>query len=570
MGSFWGLNDAGKEAGRWPREMGAWSSQQMRDWLQRSNNYGDLGDFYNTGAADYWTQRRNEGFANPQNLTARGQEISPWVQDYLRNQGTRRQTITDREGGRRTAEDVSGEMSGRLDEMGRNIGENFTGIEGEINDTATRDSQRENDASTDVTNNIKNSSSSMRGAINDTFGGLRAGNASTYGGIRSAAKDSFATRVKNLGLLAPGGDAQTARVGRSFAPQVADTLQRLRRAGVDPNSPEAQSVLRSVETSRSRAMDDSSADATRGFVDASNRLESDRLGFMTDAEREQFNNEADLATGQTDRSNRVTGSEADAYNQERRTSARNLSNIDNSRSDRTVQNLDTSFGRGQQLLTDRNNLSGWTRTAGMQDVDRANANTEGDDAAEIAGGRLQDGQFDRGVAWTGMDQSTRDNAVSNLGRIGSQYYNNMFQSSSQAQGWGNQANNAYQTAYEREAPKAGWGSRLLGGIASAALPLIFPGSGMGSQAGRAIGGAAIGGLTGSTAAPNGGGWGGNTRGGGGGGGQFGGGWGGSQNPYTFSVLNPSDYRMPAAPQLGGGVRSGQYGGGTTSRNRWAA
>lgn len=573
---FWGMSDAGKEAGGYSRELGSWASQQMRDWLARGNNYSDLSDFYNTGAADYWTQRRNEGFADPRQITATGQEISPWVQPYIQNQKDRRGQMKANEAGRRTAGDVAGEMSGRLDEMGRRIGDNYTDQEGEINQTSGRMMDRENGASTDVVENIKNSSASMRGAVNDTFGLLRGDNASTYGGIKNAGKTSFAKQAANLALIKPGGQAQAARVGRSFAGQTSDVLQRLKRMGIDPNSPEAAAALRGVETDRSRAMDDATAGATDSFINRSNDIENSQLGFMTAADRARLENEAGLATGQVDRSNRISGAEADAFNAEKRTNAGNLNSIDRDRSGRASDNLDTSFQRGQSLIQDRNNLTTWGRTAGMEDVDRENQLIEGEGQDEASAGALQNNQFDRGMSWQGANQQTKDNAVGNLGQIANRYSNNMFQAANTAQGFGQQAANSYRDTYDREKANAGWGVRMLGGIASAGLDMLAPGSGalvrgaMGSPGGSGTGAQPMGG------------------GAGGGGGQYGGGWGGSTNPYTFSAMPQGAYSMPstdnwqasrmqpAAPydpmktakQPDGSLRVGTYSTGRNQTPQW--
>ena len=537
MGSFWGMNDAGKEAAGWPRELGAYDAEQMKQWLGKMNGWGDLGDYYTGTGADYWMNKMNGGYVPPDQIDAVGRQISPWVQDFVNNARDRRSQISDQEGGRRSAEDYAGEMSGRLDEQGARIGQNYDDIQNEINGTAGRQFGREDTTSNDIVSNIKNSSASMRGAVNDTFGGLRGDNAKTYAGIKGSGEKAFADQVKELALIQPGGQAQGARVARSFAPQVADTMMRLRRAGIDPNSPEAQSMLRNVESQRSRAMDDASADATLSYVDRKNDVSNKQLGFMTAADRARLENEMGLATGQVDRSNAITGNEANSFNQERRINAANMNAIDQGRSERTVANTDSSFGRGQELLDKRNALTGWGRDANMQDIDRRKANLEGDSASEYLSGQTLDNRYNRGAAWQGMDQATRDQGAANVTNLGRQYRNDQFQAANTGRQFGQDAASAYNMAYEREAPKAGWGAKLLGGIASTALGFI-PGMSTGAQMLRGIGGQLAGGLGGSQGAYGGGGRGG---GGGWGNGQFGGGY---QGNGVFSV-NPMIYQMPS-------------------------
>lgn len=533
MGSFWGMNDSGKESAGWPRELGAYSAEQMKEWLGRQNNYSNLADYYTNDAAAYWGGRREDGFGTPEQIAGTGRQISPWVQPYVSNALTRRQDIRAGEMGRRPAGEVAGEMGNRLDEMGQNIGGNYTSIEGDINDTAGRAFGRDEGASTDVVNNIRDSSGGMRALVDDTFTGLRRDNTGTYGDIKGRGKGSFAEQMNRLALIAPGSQAQGARVARSFAPQIADTLTRIRRAGIDPSSPEAASLLRGVETDRSRAMDDASAAGTESFIRQSNDVSNAELGFMTAADRARLENEAALATGQTDRANKISDKASDAFQTEKIRASGVANAIDRDRSGRTVENTDQAFTRGQQLLGDRNNLSVWGRNAGMEDTDRLRQITEGDDASELQSGRLQDTQFDRGTAFTGMNQQTRDNAVTNLGTIGNNYRNSMFQSGTTARGFGDQASKAYADNYALQAPKAGWGSRLIGAMAGPALSMI-PGVGPMLAGFATAGMGQVPGMQ-QQQAPA-----------GYGGGQ-GGGFGGGTNGGGFRTpnFNPSMYQMPS-------------------------
>lgn len=520
MGSAWGLNDSGKDSAGWPREMGEWSEEQMRQWLERQNRFGNLGEWYAGDAGDYWGGRRADGIGSVEDAAGTGEAISPWMRDYIANQRGRRGAIRGREEGRRTADDYQNELSSRLDEMGVGIGNAYTDMEGEINDTARRAFERDEAASRDVVGNWQGTANSQTGAVNDTwgglrgrnasvYGGLRGDNASTYAGIKGSGKESFGRQAKNLSLIRPGGTAQQGRVARSFAGQTADTMARLRRAGIDPNSPEAASLLRGVETSRSRAMDDAAAASTDSYVRSANDLENNQLGFTTAAERarleneiglgtREFGNEADLATGQTDRTNRIGDTATTRVNAEMLRSAGTRSAIDRDRSDRTGTNLNTSFERGQNLARDRNDLTLWGRNAGMQDVDRMNQVDAGDDEAELQAGGLEDTRFQRGLQFRGMDQAARDTAAREMGSIGRDWTNNQFRAGQMAGQWGNQATQAHQTNLAMQAPKAGWGSRLLGGIAQAGLSLI-PGGGMAANLARGLGGAVIGGVTGAPA-----------------------------------------------------------------------
>lgn len=526
--SFWGLNPAGREAQAFPRELGAYSAEQMRQWLDQARTSGDISDYYTQGLADYWGARINDGWKSPEEIRSAGQQISPWVTDYANNRVARGQSVADREAGRRSTADVTGEMSGRLDEQGQNIGRNFDDISSIVNQTTQRGMERDDSTSMDVVNNIKGSSASRRGGFQDTYGGLRTDNAGTYDNINEFGDTAFSDMDQTLSVIEPGGQAQAARVGRSFAPQVSDTLMRLRRSGIDPNSPEAASLLRGVETDRARAMDDASADATLSYVDRKNRNTGEQLGFKTDAARQRLAGEVDLATAQAAKIDAISGKEADDYNAERLRNSQSINSMDFERGGQIANSTNAAYQDSQRLLTDRNGLTSTRRDMEMQDTDRYARVQAGLNDDELAAGEAIDQQFDRGSAWQGMDRTSRDQAASNIWSIANRYNSNQFASDAAAGKWGNTANNAYQTALSYEAPQAGWGARMLGGLAVAGISAYNPAAGQ--FAGQMLGGVPTGTQQQS---------------GGGQGGQFGSGWGGGQNPYSFSYGQQGNYQMPS-------------------------
>jgi hypothetical protein len=470
--SFWGMSNAGREAGGFARESGAWNFQQFKDWLDQMNRFGNQANFYQDLFATHNTGKMNEGWRNPTQIRQQGQQISPWVQQAIDAANARLQTMLEQENGMPTGNDTANTMSGRLDEVAGGITRNFDDVQGDINGTAGRSFERQENLNRDVVNNIRDTSASMRGAVNDTFSGLRRDNAATAARAMDLGRGTFSENLRSLELLRPGGTAQTARVARSFAPNIADTMTRLRRSGIDPNSPQAASALRQVETSRARAMDDASAQATTGYVDRGNALRTQELGFLTDVDRDRLRTEADLGIGQVDRSNQISGNEGEQFRQEQRRFTGAQQGIDEGRRDLSIGNLNRTSDQSNALQLQRMNLDLQRRGMTQEDADRISRILMQMTDQDFQNGQALDNQFAQGNNWYLLDQSTRDQGANALNQLAQSNRNSQFQAANTAQGFNSQAGQNYNTAFQRESQNAGWGTRLLGGIAQAGLSMI--------------------------------------------------------------------------------------------------
>ncbi len=520
---FWGSSNARKEAEGWPREFGAWGKDQMQRFLEMASRYGAQGMGIDEETLNHWRQRLASGMESPEAMRSRGQEISPWVQDFINNSRERQNSIWDMEASRVPASETAGTMRGRLETMrGRNSG-NLLDLETEIGDTSQRQMGREEEGFNETVRNLQDTSSSLRGIIGDTYGGARRTNADTFDALSREGDTAFSNQRRNLELIRPGGQAQTARVGRSFAGQTADTMQRLRRAGIDPNSPEAASLLRNVETDRSRAMDDANADSIRDFVSGSRAVSLDELGFRSGVARDRLGNEINLGVRQGERTADITGSEGDEFRRRRTALTGNLNDIDAVRSGRRAEAVDTAAQREQALNSRDLDIDTWERDADMQDRDRRTDILNAFNSNDLVSGGLLDNQYQQGYGWGMANRGVQDEAMRNITGVGNRATDNMFRANQSGQGWGNSAMGAYNQAYGYEQP---WGPRVLGGLAGAAANYFLPGSG---------------GFVSGAVNPS------SQQGGGAPGGQFGSGWGGSTNPYAFS-MNPQG-QQPGQPNF---------------------
>lgn len=376
--------------------------------------------------------------------------------------------------------------------------------------------------------------------------GLRDQNASTYGDIISKTGNAYRDASTNLERMMPGGDLMAASVARSFAPNVSAVNRRLTAAGIDPNSLEASSVLGDVEAKRGYAMDDllgknmseyiASKNALGiGGADAESRLRREQFGNESTLGQTQgstdrglgideFGNEAKLAQTQLGNETRLAetqgGNDAgilrDQYGNEvnlaqtqgglnrgyRQGQEQALVAQNNGTLDRQLP-LDTRFGetqlansdigyqRTQQIMQQRNQAVQMMRAMGMQDA-------QIQQQLEQMGLNLDAQQFQMGLTGTGLNVDQQNLGGQGMGSLGEFLLNLGRGYDSSGQNWNQQTFGQYGQDLGVESANAGWGTKLLSGLAGPLLSMI-PGvgpflgaavSGMGGGGGAGGGGAA--------------------------------------------------------------------------------
>lgn len=121
----------------------------------------------------------------------------------------------------------------------------------------------------------------------DTYGRLRGDRERTFGDIATGTDEAYGRALADTESLRPQGDALAARTARSWAPAIADTQARLRRAGVGPNDLQYVSAMADVDARRAAAMDDAQAEGMGEYTDRTNAL---RLGQANARERQGLAN----------------------------------------------------------------------------------------------------------------------------------------------------------------------------------------------------------------------------------------------------------------------------------------
>lgn len=487
-----GSSDAQKEAQGYSREAGNWNFGQYKNWLNQATAKGAQGDALTQKVNDNNFNRTQVGFAQPDQITSRGQQIMPGVQGTIDTGNSRLQGVQDSFSALPGAGQTMGTIQQNLDDAGRQIGGNYDAIQNDINGTYGAAGQREAAGHQTVVDDLTGRYAALNKNVDTAYGDLRGKNASTG-----------AEMQQNAELLRPGSQFQQGQVARAFAPEISNTLQRLRRSGVDPNSVQAVGALNSVERDRARGMDDAAAKGTAGYVDAINRLKS-----------QQLNNEIGLGTDQVDKTTNLGREQGNAYRDEVTRNTGAQTGLDLSKMDNSVKNRDTAFTRGQDYYSKKNDAALLDRNLNQQDWG-TNANLARErNANDVNNLGLLDTQYQRGLQWTANDLTEKNSAWNQLGAQGNQDTANAFQAANTARGFGNDASQNYATTFAQESPNANWGGKMLAGVAGGLLNAVAPGAGggftsyasggqpqQGGRAGGSGGGTSGGGLFGSSMNP---------------------------------------------------------------------
>lgn len=546
----------------------------------------------------------------------------------------------------RAAEDTYGGLRGQNRDVTGSLRGNWLGTFGDLD--------RRRDSTYGSTRaDLARTISGLEGGARETADTLGGQSRDAYGRLRGAAGSTFGDSIADARTLSANSDFRAASRGRAFAPVVAATAQRLRRAGVGPNDMQYVQAMSEIERDQSRAMDDEMARSQSENVDRINRLRQqglqtdigltqdelagnernlrglrdtmERLGMqryirgenlalseMSDAERQALaretgrqrldlgaldrdinlsenalntgigarerglGREIDLGVGQSDRSLRQAGITGQDFRDEIRRSLGSRNNMDLARADANFRLQDAMYGRTQDWRNQGNRLDMFNRDLALQDWGIESDLAREQNAEDDYGLNLRDRQYNRGQEWMQNNYGIQDTAAGNLAQLMARDQARQMDAARLAQGFGDRAQQGYGQVQQQEAGRGGWGTRLIGGLLSAAAPAAAAIPGVGPFLSAGMG--ALGGAMRGPAAAGGSGGGGFP---GGSGGQYGGGWGGGGNPYSFSWGNVGNtFRNAvntqannAATQQGynrGQMSTAQIAPGQQASNRLAA
>lgn len=488
----WGLSSAGKDAQGTLGEIPRWQWDQAKKAWGNSNDSTAAGKAKSDWATNYWKNKADNGFASTGAIRQTGAELMPGVDAAKANRWKRLgEQQTNWETTVPKAGDIMPKIDANLDQQGGNIGTNYTDNEGIIKQGTANLNYLADAAYQDNVNSISNSydaAESKMGAAYDEMGNRITGN---FGNLIKESGDVYSKMGANVDAwgrqiedLKPGSEASVATTARQFAPAMSAAGGRLRRAGIDPNSIQAASVLGDVEARRAVAMDDKAAEGAETYVNAQGQL----VSAKNDVLGAGFASKAGLTTGMTDRMTGLgteragiqTGLDLGRGKDFRGVVTDNRDvkmGVEGQDRGLNLTNTNNSFLQGQALLDKRNDSTLLGRDLAMNDFNVTTGLSDKQNANELVDVGLDKEVTDAGMAWQKQDENTRDTGAAAVTQQGESDQNRGLawqQSGNQSSG---QAMDGYQGTLTREQANSGWLKKALLGAGSMAANYFLPGSG---------------------------------------------------------------------------------------------
>lgn len=497
MGAF-SLSGTGKRARGRSDEIATLLADQGKEAFGRSGRFFGRGEGLSDEAINYYRGLVERGFASPEDIAALGERAVPGLRDALgRRQGRLDQQMTEL-GNIPSAGSVIGERERVIrDTMGDITRQE--GLELGIADDLRGSLSGDEDAYTKaIQDRIRGAFGGARDRTTGVFGTARQNMKDLYGGLDTQAGSVFDAAISKV---RPGSEARAATSARAFAPQMARTQQRLRRAGIDASSPEAASLLGRVEGQRSRAMDD----ALSGAIAEENRLSLGKFGAQAGFREKGGRADVDLSLDELSQITGLDMGELAGLTDEQRRNLSARAGISREHAAGTLDARRGAFGNMRGVRDVQLNEPLLGRGLVEEDIGRFNTQLDRMNEEELIARGLQEQEFNRGVDLTGRDITTRGAGAAGLERGAGQAFN--VGGGQQAFGLeGSQAGNELlKQILQREQSSSGWGTRLLGGVAKSALGALTGGmtGGFGKLGGKIagkIGGKVLGAAT-NVAAP---------------------------------------------------------------------
>lgn len=479
----WRMGERGKRMGTMLREIPEWWWDQYQDWAGRAGGAAPSADWLRDYAIDEYNPLYTEGFGMPEQIRAWGQQIMPGVDEAMGRRGGRLGDIQAGLRGLPGAGATMADIDRSIDEYGGAVTRISGAAGGEIGDTYGRMTGAQEATHGDIVGSIGDTFGGARGGAQGLYGTLLGETDTVYGGLRGAGDETYGEMRRNIEKTSPAGDFAAARTARSFGPMMRSAMGRLRAAGVDPNSMEATSAMRGIEAERARGMDDQMASGMERYSDRMNqmlgseqgmreRLGLGRLGFGSELAREG---------GAIDR-NLLLGS-GEAFRNALRENAAIGRGLETGRMGERLGQLDKDFGRTADYFGQRRGAALTGRELGLQDWGMDADVLREMNQEDLLKLNLMNQQFGMGADLRGQDLGFKTNILGRMEGASQQQIANQIAMQQMANQLGGMAYAGYGTGRETEAQKAGWLSKVLGGVGFRILDSYMPSMGPSSGAG---------------------------------------------------------------------------------------
>jgi hypothetical protein len=471
--SAWGPSNAMQEAEGYPREAGNWNWEQYKDWLKYANDARDKGNYGLEYELEHNRNRAENGLGTPGDIRTTGSQIRPGTEAYITGQKARTASIKEGYENMTPWQEYMAEIE-RNTGLSRDVIDQANDqTEAEIRDTATRAFGREDTANAAIQGDISGRYGKMMDLARTDYDAMRGQGRDVYGKLKTQAEEAYDQAFEDVEYTKPTGEFAAARAARSFAPAMASTGGRLRRAGLDSSSPQAMNAYRGVEAARSRAMDDAQIEGREKYSSARINLGLDRQGTRERLGTGALNFDTDLNKEGSGIIRDLDREQGDLYrtNEVRHSTTGNA--IDRDRSGRQTDQINTQEGRLQRWLDDRSENTLMRRGLEHEDWGTRSGLTDREGMDEREAMDEREREFNAGMNFTTTDAAARDAAAQGVGNYGRYHMNYSLPAANTAQGFDDRAANRYKTAYDIEAPNAGYLTKAIL-TAAGAIPVVGP------------------------------------------------------------------------------------------------
>lgn len=377
--------------------------------------------------------------------------------------------------------------------------QNTSGIKGDINSSYGAANGTNAGLLKGLNSDIGSEYSGLDKNLTGAYGGFAKATDSTYNPLESSAvgmtnalqgdsANSFGNSRNLMNLIMPGGQAQSAQVAQSFAPQIAATMDSLRKAGVDPNSPQAQQALEAARRGQAEGMDAALANSTNNYVNSGQQLNladlsnTENLANNEQAAKErlgigQLNTQLGLGTSENAQQQQNM-KEQGALSQNALTNNANtamgldLSKLNsNTANTNNIVNLLGNYSANKEA----NTAAG--RNMGLQDFGTQSNILNQNTAAAMNAPGFKNQEYNAGFNQNAYNTGLKQAAAQGLSGQEAENYATSLAYGSQALNANQVALKDYQTSLGIENANSDWGGKLLAGLGAAGLNMIAPGAG---------------------------------------------------------------------------------------------
>ncbi|MCP4899736.1 MAG: hypothetical protein GY906_22450 [bacterium] len=477
-----GLSTAGKEAKGFPREMGAWTFKQFKNWLDKSEKFGQSGQAMRDLALQYWKQQAAAGAPDVGDVRGTGEQIMPFKDVLAKGGGRLEDILSAYQQGVTPANMTADQISRFMDEQAGNIGRTSDQVRDEITESALREAGISSRKTNELVEGATDDYGNLIDIAGQGFGELRGRNRAAFDDVRDLLGEGFTTAYDELEQTRPTGEFRAGTVARSFAPEVARTMRSLKKFGIDPNSPEGQAAMSRVGGQRARAIDDVIGRESGAFADRAMRLALTKGGALSDAARQELAGE--LGLGQAQMGTDIGLRQALSGNVQglKETDLARQLGIEGIRSGRAEGNVERTADRSNQLLQQRALNAQLQRAMQQQDWEAVSNIKQQMNQMDLLGVQLGKEQFGQGQQFEQWMRDIQNQPFQEIAGMGQQDIINMLNSANAARGFGNDASRNYAQTYANELPSSAWLTKALGGVGMGALNM-FTGGGAGALAG---------------------------------------------------------------------------------------